>query len=317
MPSFRSIFLAAAVGLAALTSAAPVAQTNQGVQAVGLNNVANNVAQGVTVKGVDVTLVNLSHRQVDKAVAGVVGAATGAVKGVVGRDEPITGLLGIVLSDVDVLVGLDDTPVNVLGRDEDASAPVGSAVAGAAGLLGVVSGVPLSSRDTSLQSLPVILNNVQTQLHTLTTQLNTVVNGQTAVNADVLKPVIANLHAILISATASAKLLVGQPVAVILALNGQVLAAVDVAHILVSVLALVYGILATVLHVAAPAALSIVTPLVAAVGTLVVNLLAVIFVQLNVGIFAAIGPLLTPAIFNAWGAINLTAVVAILKAGKN
>ncbi|KAG6838433.1 hypothetical protein C0991_011679 [Blastosporella zonata] len=144
-----------------------------------------------------------------------------------------------------------------------------------------------------------------------------IVKGKVNVDVELLKPIIADVHDILAGALVSVKLLIGSPVDFILTLDGKVLAAVDVCHILISVLVLVHSILACVLHVVAAASIKVVTPLIAAVASVLVEVLVVIFVNLKAGIFVAIGPLLTPALFNALAAINLNVVVAVLKKGTN
>ncbi|KAG6840027.1 hypothetical protein C0991_009493, partial [Blastosporella zonata] len=121
-------------------------------------------------------------------------------------------------------------------------------------------------REEQVQSLPAILVSVQAKLQTVSGELTALVNGKVNVDVEILKPVIAEVHDIVAGAVVSVKLLVGSPVDFILTLDGKVLAAVDVCHILVSVLVLVHSILALVLEVVASVSIKVVTPLIAAIG---------------------------------------------------
>ncbi|KAG6838605.1 hypothetical protein H0H93_006578, partial [Arthromyces matolae] len=76
---------------------------------------------------------------------------------------------------------------------------------------------------------------------------------------------------------------------------------------------LVYGILSTVVRVTS--SVPVVGPLVAAIVDLLAQVLAVVFANLLGGIFPAIQPLLTAAIFKAWSSLPADAVVAVLKNG--
>ncbi|KAG6853753.1 hypothetical protein C0991_001769 [Blastosporella zonata] len=285
MPSFRTIFAVAATAFAALSSAAPIADgTNQVAQLVGVSNVANDVAHNVNVNGVDVTVVDLGKRMPQDITDIVNGIFGGEHK----REEQLQG-------------GLDGV--------------VGSVTDIVDGILGSLDGE--YKREEQLQSLPAILVSVQAKLQTVSGELTALVNGKVNVDVEILKPVIAEVHDIVAGAVVSVKLLVGSPVDFILTLDGKVLAAVDVCHILVSVLVLVHSILSLVLQVVASVSIKVVAPLIAAIGSLLVELLVCIFVDLKAGIFVAIGPLLTPTLYNALVAINLDIVVAVLKKGTN
>ncbi|KAG6916221.1 hypothetical protein DXG01_007804 [Tephrocybe rancida] len=260
MPSFRTVFALAATAFAALSSAAPVAQgVNQAAQAVGVNNVANNVAQNVNVHDIEASVIDADHGKRADAPA----APTDL--------ETLLANLGLG------------------GEDKREEA----------------------------KSLPVILLDVKAKLEVVTGTLKALVDGKTDIDVEKVKPIIESVRVILCGAVASVKLIIGHPIEFILSLDGKVLAAIDVCHILIAVLALVYAILACVLHVVAAASVHIVTPLIAGVATVLVELLVCIFVDLKVGIFAAIGPLLTPEILKLWAGINLDIVVAVLKKGTN
>ncbi|KAG6864819.1 hypothetical protein C0991_006940 [Blastosporella zonata] len=78
---------------------------------------------------------------------------------------------------------------------------------------------------------------------------------------------------------------------------------------------LVHSILALVLQVVSCTSVTIVTPLISAVGSVLAQILVVVVVNLKVGIFSAIVPLVASTLYNALTAIGLNVVVAALKKG--
>ncbi|KAG6809308.1 hypothetical protein H0H92_000752 [Tricholoma furcatifolium] len=199
-----------------------------------------------------------------------------------------------------------DATATSMGQDVRPAGPqgVGSLFSG------VTSTTSAIKRADAVQSLPTTLLDVQSKLQDVTSTLNNLVDNKTTVDVTQLKPIVTNVQVIVAGALLSVKAIIGQPAATIFALDGKVLTAEDVAQLLMSILALISNILATVVH--ATTSVALVGPLVAPVASLLAQLVGLILNDLNVGISGVISPLITPTILNALTTLNLNAVVAAL-----
>ena len=208
MPSLRTIFIAAATGLVSFAIAAPL-------------NVPTTVgARGVT-DGLPLAFLTGSSSGAEAAA----GSASGA-----------GGILG-------VRDATDGLPLAFL---------TGSA-SGAEAAAGSVSGGVLGVRGAEPDSLPVVLNCLVGKLEALLAKLSTSSSlallvlelifllageygSKSNVEPSLLEPILEELKMILCEALVAVKLLVGLPLDVVLCLAGKILAAIDIAHILCTVL---------------------------------------------------------------------------------
>jgi len=263
MPSLRTIFFAAAAGLACFTSAAPLGAVPD------VSQLSNLPAVGRRGSPVDMIFGSASGAQ-----SGA-GAASGA------GASPLGAFTGAVAA---------------------AESSAGSA-SGAAGGVG--------PRGAKPDSLPVVLNRLVGKLEALLAKLTHECGSKTDVEPSLLKPILEELNMILGEALAAVKLLVGLPLDVILRLAGKILAAIDIAHILCTVLGLVCSILLLVIKVLGPAGALVVAPLIQAIAALVVDLLTVIL-----GLVSGLLPCLVPllgAIVSELIALKLWPILDCLK----
>ncbi|KAG6824436.1 hypothetical protein H0H93_002034, partial [Arthromyces matolae] len=86
-------------------------------------------------------------------------------------------------------------------------------------------------------SLPVLLVAAQSALQSVHKHLNDVVGDKTTVDVELLKPILAQVSTIVSALLKAVKNLIGFAASDVLAYKGKVLAASDVAQLLISVLA--------------------------------------------------------------------------------
>ncbi|KAG6865268.1 hypothetical protein C0991_004007 [Blastosporella zonata] len=169
----------------------------------------------------------------------------------------------------------------------------------------------LGRRDASVpKSLPVILLGLKADLLVVSDELNTLAIGKVVVDTALLVTVLDKVQSLLCGALDAVKLIVNNPIDVVLTLEGKVLAVVDICAILLAVLTLVGAILSCVLRLVASLSLVVVAPLVAGVSTVLCELLVCIL-KLVPGLFVALHPTLGP-IITLFVGLKLDAVVEIL-----
>ncbi|KAF9499256.1 hypothetical protein BDN71DRAFT_1428279 [Pleurotus eryngii] len=206
------------------------------------------------------------------------------------------------LVDIDALVEAIVSEVNVLNFNQ--SRQVGDAVS----LDSVLEGLALAKRDGhnidladaaaivaatlssanlgnvnqgrgEPRSLPAILIDVTAKVTPACQKLGALVDVD--ISVEVVGGICKEISSVLVEATAEVKLLVGLPLDKILFLSGKVLALVDVAKLVADLLCLVLGALAACLKLVAAAKVGVIFPLLSAVGILVCDLVATIFIAVN------------------------------------
>ncbi|KAF5381716.1 hypothetical protein D9615_005576 [Tricholomella constricta] len=159
-------------------------------------------------------------------------------------------------------------------------------------------------------SLCEVLVDVEAKLSVVSSKLTSIVAAKVAVELQVILGIIAEVKLILAGAVIQVKAIVGHPTEFVLSLGGKVLALADVCHLLVSVLSLLCAIMTCILRIAGTASVSIIYPLIVAVGVILAELLCVIFTLVD-GLYIAVQPFLGP-IINVCVLLKLTAVVEVL-----
>ncbi|KAF4607609.1 hypothetical protein EYR38_001681 [Pleurotus pulmonarius] len=129
------------------------------------------------------------------------------------------------------------------------------------------------------RSLPAILIDVTAKVTPACNKLGALVDVD--ISVEVVGGICKEIANILVEATAEVKLLVGLPLDKVLFLSGKVLALVDVAKLVADLLCLVLGALAACLKLVAAAKVGVIFPLLSAVGILVCDLVATIFVTVH------------------------------------
>ncbi|KAJ8502779.1 hypothetical protein ONZ45_g11447 [Pleurotus djamor] len=165
-----------------------------------------------------------------------------------------------------------------------------------------------SGCNSGCRSLPTILLDVKAKVAPVCAKLSALVSAD--ITVEVVAPLCKQISDIVIGATAEVKLLVGQPSDALLRVDGKVFALVDLANLLGELLCLVFGALAVVIKVCATVKLTVILPILTAVGLLVADLCAAIFlcvpglVALVLGVICKI----IPALFH----LRLYAFISLL-----
>ncbi|KAJ8501643.1 hypothetical protein ONZ45_g12067 [Pleurotus djamor] len=157
-------------------------------------------------------------------------------------------------------------------------------------------------------SLPAVVVDLKAKVAPACNKLSALVSAD--ITLEVVAPLCKQISDAVIAATVEVKLLVGKPSNVLLSLDGKVLALVDLANLLGELLCLIFGALAVVIKVCATVKLTVILPLLTAVGLLVADLCAAIFlcvpglVALVLGVICKI----IPALFH----LRLYAFISLL-----
>ncbi|KAG6867437.1 hypothetical protein C0993_002767 [Termitomyces sp. T159_Od127] len=165
------------------------------------------------------------------------------------------------------------------------------------------------------QPIVAILLQAKAKLEATARKLNVIVKAKAEVDLDDLKVILDEVHATLLAAVASVKLIVGQSARFIFTHKGKTWTAAEVGTLLISVVVNVLYILSLILNVVFSASHKAALVQVSVVADVMVDLLQTIFVDLNVGIFAATRPQLIDALFKVWSSIELNDIVEVLKNG--
>ncbi|KAG6908285.1 hypothetical protein DXG01_005386 [Tephrocybe rancida] len=236
-------------------------------------------------------------------------AAFASAAPIAGGANPLTGALGTNNPITDKVQNVNVQGIQAAKRTTPVGGDLGATLEKATGAL-----TPTKTRRDDLQTLPQILVAAQAQLTVVAGSLSmfsstsvdrlTYANpfcsddakaGKSTVDTQILVDIVGQVQIILCGALDAVKLLVGSPIDFILTLDGKVLALVDVCHLLVAVVSIVCTILACILHLVASASVSVVAPLIAGVGAVLVDLLHCIF-DLVPGLVANLGPFLGPVV---------------------
>ncbi|KAG6811979.1 hypothetical protein H0H92_005013 [Tricholoma furcatifolium] len=333
MPSLRTFIFTAAAAFGTLTSAIPVAQgVSQGTQLVGVDDALNNIIQGVSVKDVNIDVISRSYNPHIPPVGrdGVTQASQ-----VVGVADTLNNVVDKTFAAV--LVGRADQPTDVLGNTVGQASegltgsstkltsgatlppPPGQNVNGGstgANLDGtnpssvVTTLGGLKTRDTPV-SLPVALKSATGQLQAVFENLHKQSDGKSTIDVHILVNIIGDVQVIVGGLLDQVKLLVGLSLDIILSLDGKVLAIVDVAALLQTVLALVAAILTCVLKLCASADANVILPLIAGLGPFLCQTLTCIFGLVPGLLNAVVG--IVGGVVAALTTLKLDAVVALLK----
>ncbi|KAL0959366.1 hypothetical protein HGRIS_014620 [Hohenbuehelia grisea] len=295
MPSFATLTAYATLAFAALTSAAPHSSCSPDLVDAGIAAIAALPPIEVANAKQDV------HKRDLVDVEALLKVITGKIA--VANAEQNVHQRDFDAVDIDALVEVITGPVSAFNAKQNVARQLdGTPVAPILALLGAAK-LPRSE----LRSLPVILADVQAKVKTHTDKLAALVSAE--VTVEVLTPIVKEISAILISATAEVKLLIGLPLEVVLAVSGKVLTITECAHIVVGVVELILLALAGVLKVVAVAKVDVILPLLTGVGLLVGELLACIFLAVH-GLLAVVLTLIckiVPTLFR----LKLDAVIVL------
>jgi len=242
MPSLKTVFLLATAALAAFTSATPLATSRNVATTSPLSELA----------GADSTLPNpasvLEQRkdliQATQPIVIMTESGRAMMAGMLtAATESAEGLL-LTVAEV-VGMGCTHSP-----RTEPKSKPT---------------------------SLAVILYALEAKLNAILDKLTHIIGGKSECDVELLKPILEEIHAILVAVFEEVKGLIGLSIEVILTFEGAVLSIEKVASILVTVLALLFKIIALICGVLNAAGLKVVAALLASISAVVANILGVIF----------------------------------------
>jgi len=126
-------------------------------------------------------------------------------------------------------------------------------------------------------SLAVILYALEAKLNAILDKLTHIIGGKSECDVELLKPILEEIHTILVAVFEEVKGLIGLSIEVILTFEGAVLSIEKVTSILVAVLVLLFKIIALICGVLNAAGLKVVAALLASISAVVANILGVIF----------------------------------------
>ncbi|KAG6883944.1 hypothetical protein C0992_007388 [Termitomyces sp. T32_za158] len=174
---------------------------------------------------------------------------------------------------------------------------------------------PVAKREEP-QSIPAILLQAKAKLEATASELNDIVKAKVELNIDDVKVILDEVHDALLAAAASVKATVGQSATFILTHKGKTWTAAEVGSLLISVVVNVLYIVSLVLQVVVDASRTAASAQVTVVVDVMADLLQTIFVDLQVGIFAATRPHITEALFKFLSSLNLDVLVKVLQNGR-